>query len=185
MSKSLLDQLNKLGLVNEQQVKMEKNQKHKAAKKKTKNIKNNDADKKSLSEEVKEKKLAKDKELNAKKALIQKKHEAAAQISQIIETYKIDHSQGDIRFNFSDGGKVQRLYITTEHHHLLSKGKLAIIKFEKMYSLVPFEAAEKILQRDAAAVVFINNASANEKVNTSKEEEDPYADYQIPDDLMW
>jgi uncharacterized protein YaiL (DUF2058 family) len=39
--------------------------------------------------------------------------------------------------------------------------------------------AKKIEQRDAKIVVF------KAQQNTIEEEDDPYADFQIPDDLTW
>jgi uncharacterized protein YaiL (DUF2058 family) len=44
---------------------------------------------------------------------------------------------------------------------------------------VPRVIADKIAERDASLVVRVNKAS------TAIEEDDPYAAFQIPDDLMW
>jgi uncharacterized protein YaiL (DUF2058 family) len=41
--------------------------------------------------------------------------------------------------------------------------------------------AEKIRQRDVAAVVLLNTRAAE----AAADPDDPYAAYQIPDDLMW
>ena len=43
---------------------------------------------------------------------------------------------------------------------------------------MPTTVAEKIRQRDEAAVVLLNDRNV-------QDEDDPYADYPIPDDLMW
>jgi uncharacterized protein len=48
------------------------------------------------------------------------------------------------------------------------------------YELLPAAAAEKIMQRDALVIVLLNR---NEQA--AVDEDDPYASYQIPDDLMW
>ena len=40
--------------------------------------------------------------------------------------------------------------------------------------------AQKIAQRDPQVVVVLNQYEP-----TPVDEDDPYADYQIPDDLMW
>jgi len=40
--------------------------------------------------------------------------------------------------------------------------------------------AEKIRQRDQESFIYIAENASQEV-----EEDDPYADYQIPDDLMW
>jgi uncharacterized protein YaiL (DUF2058 family) len=48
------------------------------------------------------------------------------------------------------------------------------------YELLPAAAAEKIMQRDASVIVLLNRDE-----RATVDEDDPYADYQIPDDLMW
>lgn len=61
----------------------------------------------------------------------------------------------------------------------LSNGWLAIVRHGGGYEVIPREAALKIQERDASRIVLLN---------THVEEpdaDDPYAAYQIPDDLMW
>jgi hypothetical protein len=56
------------------------------------------------------------------------------------------------------------------------------------YELLPSQAAEKIMQRDAQVIVLLNrndSVGMDESGDESGDEDDPYADYQIPDDLMW
>ena len=48
-----------------------------------------------------------------------------------------------------------------------------------VFELVPKVVATKITERDAARVVV------NEQADSNPKEDDPYADYEIPDDLMW
>jgi len=57
---------------------------------------------------------------------------------------------------------------------------VAIAKLNDSYELLPAAAAEKIMQRDQDVIVVLNKNEQNEVA-----EDDPYADYQIPDDLMW
>jgi hypothetical protein len=45
--------------------------------------------------------------------------------------------------------------------------------------LVPRTIAEKIAERDPSIVVTVNRSA------TAIAEDDPYAAYQVPDDLMW
>ena len=48
---------------------------------------------------------------------------------------------------------------------------------------MPTAVAEKIKQRDESLVVMLTE---NTGVNADQEDEDdPYADFKIPDDLMW
>ena len=55
----------------------------------------------------------------------------------------------------------------------------AIVRFGGGYELVPREIAEKARQRDAGALVLMNDFAP------TPEEDDAYADHPIPDDLMW
>ena len=48
------------------------------------------------------------------------------------------------------------------------------------YELVPTVVAEKIRQREESAVLLLN-----ERGNNAVDEDDPYKDFPIPDDLMW
>ena len=62
--------------------------------------------------------------------------------------------------------------------HLVA-GRLVIVVLNGVAELVPRVIADKIAERDAALVVRVNKSAA------VVEEDDPYAAFQIPDDLMW
>ena len=82
-------------------------------------------------------------------------------------------------YNFVDDKKVKRLPVNTLVRNKLSNGWLAIVRHGGGYEIIPREAAMKIQERDASRIVLLN---------THVEEpdaDDPYAAYQIPDDLMW
>ena len=49
------------------------------------------------------------------------------------------------------------------------------------YEVIPREAALKIQERDPRRIVQLNILTEPK----TPEEDDPYAAYQIPDDLMW
>lgn len=48
------------------------------------------------------------------------------------------------------------------------------------YAIIPAVVADKIAQRDVDSIV-LNSALSQEE----QDEDDPYADFKIPDDLMW
>jgi uncharacterized protein YaiL (DUF2058 family) len=58
-------------------------------------------------------------------------------------------------------------------------GRLVIVCQGGATELVPRVIADKIAERDASLVVRVNKASAE------IDADDPYADFKIPDDLMW
>ena len=72
--------------------------------------------------------------------------------------------------------------MTTKNHDLVARGRIAIARLKNEYYLIPAEAATKILERDEGSIVLLNDAKQDD---SEAIEDDPYADYQIPDDLMW
>jgi hypothetical protein len=62
----------------------------------------------------------------------------------------------------------------------LIRGQLTIVKSAGEYELVPRIIADKIALRDPGCVLVANAIAA-----TDTKDDDPYADYVIPDDLMW
>jgi len=63
-------------------------------------------------------------------------------------------------------------------HEHLTQGQLAIVKSVEHYEIIPKAVAEKISQRDASAIILLNDG-------VEEEIDDYYADFEIPDDLMW
>ena len=55
-----------------------------------------------------------------------------------------------------------------------------IAKDQDQYAYLPKALAEKLIKMKG--FILINNAEKNEQTT---DEEDPYAAYVIPDDLMW
>ena len=51
---------------------------------------------------------------------------------------------------------------------------------EPQYAIIPAVVADKIAQRDADSIVLNSTLSQEEQ-----DEDDPYADFKVPDDLMW
>ena len=54
------------------------------------------------------------------------------------------------------------------------------VQSQYRFEIVPSPVAEKIAQRDVDSVVHLN-----QKVQMEENEDDAYADFQIPDDLTW
>jgi uncharacterized protein len=62
----------------------------------------------------------------------------------------------------------------------IARGILAVAKLGAGYEVIPRIVADKIVLRDEKAVLV-----ANVKAAQQTDEDDPYKDYVIPDDLMW
>ena len=128
-------------------------------------------------------KAERDRLLNLQRKKEQEKKAITAQIKQLIETNKIDRKGAEVAYQFTDDKKIKKLYVSELLVNQLAKGQIAVVRFADAYELVPARVAEKIAMRDAALVVVLNQAPVSNNEQTP--EEDPYADYQIPDDLMW
>ena len=61
-------------------------------------------------------------------------------------------------------------------------GRIAIARLDEQYPLLPRALAERIAERAPEAIIVCNDKSAAAQ---TVDEDDPYAAYVIPDDLMW
>lgn len=136
-------------------------------------------------EENKQAQLERDKQLSEqqKKAALSKEYQA--QIKQLIEMNRIDIAKGDIGFNFTDNNLIKKIFVDKPVQAQLISGRLAIARLvagngESQYAIIPASVADKIAQRDANSIVLNSSLSQEEQ-----DEEDPYADFKVPDDLMW
>jgi len=180
MGNSLFDQLKKTGLVDDKTAKQAKKDKQKQAKQqKGKNAKPL-AESKVLVQQAQAEKVARDRDLNQQRKLAAEQVALAAQIKQLVQMNRIEDAEGDIVFNFTDGNKVQRLHVTDQLHAQLVRGRLAVVKLGESYELVPAGVADKIKLRDPSCVLVSNVVDSNDA-----DEDDPYAEFQVPDDLMW
>lgn len=120
------------------------------------------------------------KELNRQRDEAAKQKAIAAQIKQLIEMNSLDRSKGEISYKFTDGTVIKSIYVDKTIQNELVKGRLAIVRFGEGYEVIPAAAADKISLRDESVVV-LNNEPETQEVD----EDDPYADFVVPDDLMW
>lgn len=177
MGNSFQDQLLKAGLVDEKKVKQAKKDNYK----KQKQGKNKKAvdENKLAAQKARAKQAGRDRELNRQRQEAMQQKAIAAQIKQLIEHSRQPREDGETPYNFSDNGTVKKIYVTAEQHRQLGRGRLTIVKLGEQYELVPAAAADKIRQRDEKSVIVSNEPQQQD------DEDDPYADYQVPDDLMW
>jgi len=176
---SLQDQLLKAGLVDQKKAKKIKQEQRKEAKGRQKGQVQVDENKEQARRVLAEK-AERARELNKLQQAEAEKKAIQAQIIQLIKMNRIDRNNGAIAYQFTDGTKIKKIYVTQPLQDDLSRGRLAVAKLGESYELIPAVAAEKIMQRDASVIVLLNSAD-----KLAVDEDDPYAQYQIPDDLMW
>ena len=181
MSLSLRDQLLKAGLVNEKQAKQAGKQKQKQQRLEKKGQIEVDDSQQQAALQAKAEKVARDQELNRQQQEKAEQKARAAQVKQLIEVSRLPKLNTEDYYNFVDDKKVKRLSVNTLMRNKLSNGALAIVHHGGGYEVIPREAALKIQERAPERIVQLNILTESQ----TPDEDDPYAAYQIPDDLMW
>ncbi len=176
MANSFGDQLLKAGLVNKDQLNKAKKSKHRQKKQnKTEVVSQATASARQAAAE----KAARDRELNQQQKAAAERKAIQAQIRQLVELNRLPRDEGETGYNFQDGTAIKKIFVPEAMHDKLARGLLAIVRFDDGYEVIPAVVAEKIRQRDEACVV--TSAASQEEAG----DDDPYADYKVPDDLMW
>jgi len=189
MKGSLQDQLLGAGLIKKQDANNIKTAKKKQAKKSRETnteLKNEAAE---LAEKARLEEQEKSKALNVQRKKEADEKAAQAQIRQMIEKnsiVKVDpkaDEDSQLVYNFTDASKIKTMLVSPANHGLISKGIIAIAKLEETYYLIPAEAARKIAERDNTSIILLNEFS--KKDEAEEDIDDPYAGFEVPDDLMW
>jgi len=181
MGNSLFDQLKKSGLVDKNKAQKVKHSQYKNKKQKSSKGAAAQVDEaKLLAQKAHAEKVERDRQLNQQLKEEAERKAVAAQIKQLIESNCVEERDGDIAYNFTDANVVKRIHVSEQVHKHLTTGRLAIAKLGERYELVPMVVAEKIKQRDEQYIITPEHVDEPEL-----DEDDPYADYKIPDDLMW
>lgn len=129
--------------------------------------------------EIQRKNAERARELNAQRDAAATQKAIMAQIAQMVQQNRQSKGKGDVAYNFTHDNKIKRVHVSAKVQAELVAGRLMIVCLDGGTELVPAVIAEKIAERDPSLVVRVSRSS------TEVDEDDPYADYKIPDDLMW
>jgi len=176
---SLQEQLLKAGLVDKNKAKRANQDKSKQKKVERRTGTQSIDEARLAALEAQQKNLERTRELNAQRVAAANQKSIAAQIAQMVQQSRQSKGAGEIAYNFTHGKTIERLYVSAAVRAHLIAGRLVIIRLGGATELVPRIVADKIAERDPSLVVRVNKAS------TEIDEDDPYAAFQIPDDLMW
>jgi uncharacterized protein len=181
MGKSFQEQMLKLGLVEKKQVKEVKKEQHQKKKQQVgKNALVVDENI-LLAQQAMEKKKARARELNLEREAKLQKRAEEARIRQLIEEHKLAKDDKGIAYRFNVRGTIQRIFVTQEMADKLSHGHLGIVVLADRNEVIPRSIVEKIQSISDKLFISLNAPSAG----TDPDPDDPYAAYQVPDDLMW
>ena len=192
MAGSLQDQFLAAGLIKKQKANNIKTEKKKAVKQSRANKTELVDEAAELAKKAQEEQRQKSQALNKEKKLAAEQKAIQAQIRQIIELNSIKKSPKDMpeddlsAYNFTSDKKIKTLHVSLQNHDLISRGRIAIARLlngsNESFYLIPAEAASKISERDNNVIVLLNDVSNDNKDNNA---DDPYAEFEVPDDLMW
>ncbi|GGI90730.1 DUF2058 domain-containing protein [Shewanella gelidii] len=180
MANALQDQLLKAGLTSKQKVRDAK------TKKKRNRKANIDDGSETLKQEIASKKqeqIAKDKALNEQRF---KEASDKGLVRGLITEFKkfavTLSSHSEIKFNYTLDTKIFSIYVDEAIQKQLLSGKLGIVRYEDKSYVVPHKLAERVQLLVPEWCGYLWDAAGSQP---EIEEDDPYADYAIPDDLMW
>lgn len=185
MSSTLREQLLKAGLVTEKQVRASEQQHQKQQRPQQKQARKEQqpprvTEQQRAAEEARAKKAARDQELNRQRELNAQAKARAAEIRQLIEQHKLPKVvDSEDRFNFVHGSKLRFILLDPALRAGINNGTLFIVRFEGKSEVVPAATAERIRERDARVVISPKEEPA------PVDENDPYKDFVVPDDLKW
>lgn len=176
---SLQEQLMKAGLADEKKARAIRSEKRKQRKQQPKGAAQvNEAEERAR--KARQEQAERDRQLNLERQKEAEKKAIQAQIRQLIETNRLDRSRGETSYQFVDGKKIKKILVDDKMVDQLSRGRLAVVRLGENYDVVPDKVARKIMERDEAAVVVLHDRKQDDQGD-----DDPYAGYEIPDDLMW
>ena len=173
MAISLQEQLLKAGLASKKQA-----NKAKADKRKNKGNSKPAVDPQKIQQQQTDKR-EKDRQLNLQREQAKTLAANISQARQIIQSNRVSiPNKADINHQFSHLKFVKSLYVDKPIQQQLFRGQLTIIFMDEKYWLIPTDQAHRVFALQPEWVVELPK---QEKTD----EDDPYADYEVPDDLMW
>ena len=176
---SLQDQFLKAGLVDKKKVKLANQDKSKQKKDERRSGTQSVDEVRLAALETQRKNAERARELNAQRDAAAQQKAIMAQIVQMVQKTRQGKGNGDIAYNYTHGSKIERMFVSAAVQGHLVAGRLVIVCQGGAVDLVPRVIADKIAERDASLLVRVKKNEA------ALEEDDPYADFKIPDDLMW
>ena len=136
-------------------------------------------------ERARAEKAERDRALAQEQKAQQRIAELRAQARQIIKDKHVAGA-GDSEYRFSADGAIRTILVGDEQRKLLSSGALVIARLGDRDVLLPRAAADKIRERDAGMIVLDHGqAAGTEAPATASEDDAYYAQFQVPDDLVW
>ncbi len=111
---------------------------------------------------------------------LKKQKELRVEVKKRLRSYKVNDKTGEIAYNYTINNRIKRFFVTEEQQKQLIEGALAIANWNGISYLIPIIAVEEL--RSLYPKINICVSATDKK---EADENDPYAEYAIPDDLKW
>ncbi len=177
---SLQEQLMKAGLVDKKKVNKAQQDKSKQHKEQLRSGTKAVDQSREAALELQRKNAERARELNAQRDAAASQKAILAQVIQMVQQHRQPKGNGDLAYNFTVGSKIERIHVSDKVQQHLVNGRLVIVVLDGVAELVPKVVGEKIAERAPELVVAVKKAASEQPL-----EDDPYADYKIPDDFTW
>lgn len=134
-------------------------------------------------ERARSEKAERDRALETERKAQARTAELRAQARQIVADRKVPRS-GEIEYRFTVDGAIRTVLVNDDLKKKLVAGALVIARVDDRYELLPRVAADKVRERDAGMIV-LDHGQGTEAAASTSEDDDYYAQFKVPDDLMW
>ena len=134
-------------------------------------------------ERLRAERVERDRALSAERNAQSRSQEQRAQARQIIQTQQVPR-EGEIEYRFTDGTAIRSLLVNEALRTQLANGSLVIARLGEGYALLPRAAAQKVYERDAGMIV-LDHARTESAAHDATDEDEHYARFKVPDDLIW
>jgi hypothetical protein len=141
-------------------------------------------------ERAREEKVERDRALAAAQKAEAQAKALRAQARQIILDKRVA-AKGDIEYRYPVDGAIRSLLVDDATRRQLANGQLVIVRFEDGVALLPRVAADKVRERAPELVVLDNRAEGDRATDAdatgggNPEDDAYYAQFTVPDDLVW
>ncbi len=188
MGQSLQDQLLNSGLANKKQARkavQDKKSKNTRKKKNKSGANTGPTEQEQIAREAAEAaqaKRAQDKAQSEKANAERAAREEKAAAEQLIDRHRVAREpapEADPPYSYTMGGRIRRLPVSRSQRTQLANGRLAIVARGEQVFLVERRIAERLIERIPDRVCMV------EDTPPETDPDDPYAGYEVPDDLMW
>jgi uncharacterized protein YaiL (DUF2058 family) len=135
-------------------------------------------------ERARAQKAERDRALEAERRAQARIAELRAQARQIVRDKQLPRA-GEIDYRFTIDGAIRSLLVDDDQRRKLATGAVVIARSGEGYALLPRAAGLQVRERDADCIVLDHGLPSDAAGDASSEDDAYYAQFQVPDDLMW